>query len=146
MGDERRKFILGALVIVGVLGWLGVSGYQESKTYYVTLPELRALDAQASSMRLRVAGYVLPGTLRRQEGRVLFTLYQENDRLEVVYTGREPLPDTLVDDAEAVVTGTYLRDGAFEAQTVQAKCASKYEALPGAPPTSGARRPGSQLP
>lgn len=146
MGEQRRKFILGSLVILAVLGWLGVSGYQESKTYYVTLPELRALGEPAYSMRLRVAGYVLPGTLRRQDGRALFTLYQENDRLEVVYTGREPLPDTLVDDAEAIVTGSYSRDSVFDAQTVQAKCASKYEALPGAPAQPGARRPGSQLP
>lgn len=130
MGSQRGKFILGSLVIVGVLGWLGVSGYQESKTYYVTLAELRGLGEDAHTLRLRVAGHVVPGSLRRLEGQVVFSLYQENDRLAVVYTGREPLPDTLVDDAEAIVTGTYSRDKIFQAQSVQAKCASKYEALP----------------
>jgi len=109
---------------------MGVSGYQESKTYYVTLPEMRGLGEEAFTMRLRVAGNVLPGSLRRQEGRVLFTLYQENDRLAVAYVGREPLPDTLVDDAEAIVTGRITRENVFEAQVVQAKCASKYESAP----------------
>jgi cytochrome c-type biogenesis protein CcmE len=61
---------------------------------------------------------------------VVFTLYLEGDRLPVVYTGTEPLPDTLVDDAEAVVTGRFTRKKVFQAQQVQAKCASKYEALP----------------
>jgi len=142
---NRFKFILGPAIILAVLTWLGVSGYQESKSYYVTLPELRALEDDAYSLRLRVAGNVLPGSIRRQEGRVVFTLYQEDDRLAVVYTGTDPLPDTLVDDSEAVVTGSYARDNAFQAQQVQAKCASKYEALPpGARPgestSTGARR------
>jgi len=137
-GRQRAKFFLGSLLILGVLAWMGVSGYQESKTYYVTLPELRALDEKALVLRLRVAGNVLPGSIRRQEGRVLFTLYQENDRLAVAYIGREPLPDTLVDDAEAIVTGRITRENVFEAQVVQAKCASKYEAAP-----PGTRHPGS---
>lgn len=137
-GRPRAKFFLGSLLILGVLAWMGVSGYQESKTYYVTLPELRALDEKAFALRLRVAGNVLPGSIRRQEGRVLFTLYQENDRLAVAYIGREPLPDTLVDDAEAIVTGRITRENVFEAQVVQAKCASKYEAAP-----PGTRHPGS---
>jgi cytochrome c-type biogenesis protein CcmE len=130
MGQQKAKFVLGALIILGTLAWLGFGGYQESKTYYVTLPELRATGEDAYSMRLRVAGNVLPGSIRRLEGRVLFTLYQEGNRLDVIYTGTEPLPDTLVDDAQAVVTGRYGRDDVFTAQQVQAKCASKYEALP----------------
>lgn len=130
MHPQRAKFLLGSLLILGVLAWMGVSGYQESKTYYVTLPEMRALGKDAFAMRLRVAGNVLPGSLRRQAGRVLFTLYQEKDQLAVAYVGREPLPDTLVDNAEAIVTGRIARENIFEAQVVQAKCASKYEAAP----------------
>ena len=139
MGGQRAKFILGALIILGVLAWLGISGYQESKTYYVTLPELRAEGDRAHSLRLRVAGNVVPGSIRRQQGQVLFTLYQEDDRLEVIYKGKEPLPDTLVDEAQAIVTGRYTHDNVFAAEQVQAKCASKYEALPpGAKPASAA--------
>jgi cytochrome c-type biogenesis protein CcmE len=144
MHPQRIKFILGAVIIVSVLLWLGISGYQESKTYYVTLPELRAQGEKAHSLRLRVAGQVVPGSLRRQEGRVIFTLYQGTDRLPVVYTGTEPLPDTLVDDAEAVVTGRYRKGNLFEAEQVQAKCASKYEALP--PGTEARRRSVNSFP
>jgi cytochrome c-type biogenesis protein CcmE len=139
MAGQNSKFIVGAGIILGVLAWLGISGYQESKTYYFTLPELRAQGDAAHSLRLRMAGRVVPGSIRRQQGQVLFTLYQQDDRLPVVYTGTEPLPDTLVDDAEAVVTGRYGRDNVFMAEQVQAKCASKYEALPpGTQPDSAA--------
>ncbi len=138
MSGKNAKFIVGAVIILGVLAWLGISGYQESKTYYVTLPELRSLGAEARTMRLRVAGNVLPGSIRRLEGRVLFTVYQDRDQIGVVYTGKEPLPDTLVDEAQAIVTGRYRDNNLFEAEQVQAKCASKYEALPpGAQPAGG---------
>ena len=130
MSRQNIKFLVGSLIILGVLAWLGLSGYQESKTYYVTLPELRAHGDEAYHMRLRVAGQVMPGSIRREQGRVLFTLHQGEDRLPVVYVGKEPLPDTLVDEAQAIVTGRVDRTNIFQAEQVQAKCASKYEALP----------------
>ena len=52
----------------------------------------------------------------------------EGEGLKVRYIGRAPLPDTLVDRAQAVAEGTLQPDGTFEASLVQAKCASKYEA------------------
>lgn len=130
MLGQKTKFLAGTVIIVGVLAWLGFSGYQESKTYYVTLPELRAQGEQAYEMRLRVAGQVLPGSIRREQGRVLFTIHQGEDQLPVVYVGKEPLPDTLVDEAQAIVTGRVDASQVFRAEQVQAKCASKYEALP----------------
>ena len=38
------------------------------------------------------------------------------------------MTDTLVDRAQAVAEGHLLQDGSFEANHVQAKCASKYDA------------------
>ena len=130
MWGRRFKFIAGSAIILGVLVWLGVSGVQESKTYYVTIPELRGQGDHAYKLRLRVAGDVLPGSIRRDGRTVRFQLHQANDRLEVVYVGTEPLPDTLVDNAQAIVTGQFTREQYFRAEKVQAKCASKYEALP----------------
>ena len=131
MWGRRFKFIAGSAIILGVLVWLGVSGVQESKTYYVTIPEMRAQGDHAYKMRLRVAGDVLPGSIRREGRTVRFQLHQAEERLEVVYVGTEPLPDTLVDNAQAIVTGQFTREQYFRAEKVQAKCASKYEAAPG---------------
>ncbi len=141
MRTNKTKFIAGSVIILGVLAWLGISGYQESKTYYVTIPELRAHGDEAYRLRLRVAGDVMPGSIHREGRDILFVLHQGTDQLPVRYVGSEPVPDTLVDNAQAIVTGLYRRDNVFEAHKVQAKCASKYEALPpGAKPgatTSG---------
>ena len=132
MTNQSMKFIVGSLIIIAVLVWLGVSGFDEAKSYYVTIPELREQGEQAYQMRLRLAGNVVPDSIERKDGEIIFTIYQhggEYDTVRVRYVGRDPLPDTLVDEAQAVVAGRYTRDNVFVADQVQAKCASKYEAL-----------------
>ena len=126
------KFVLGAgLFAMGVAGLL-VAGFEEGKAYYQTVGELQAMGPGAEGRRLRVAGDVTPGTIRREgAGQVLFEIEHEGARLAVRYVGREPLPDTLVDRAQAVAEGHLLPDGSFEATHVQAKCASKYDAAYG---------------
>jgi cytochrome c-type biogenesis protein CcmE len=47
--------------------------------------------------------------------------------LAIRYVGKDPLPDTLIDRATAMATGKMGRDGVFVADTMMAKCASKYE-------------------
>jgi cytochrome c-type biogenesis protein CcmE len=47
--------------------------------------------------------------------------------MRVNYVGSQPVPDTFKDRADAVVEGKVLADGTFEADHLQAKCASKYE-------------------
>ena len=131
---KQLKFGIGFGIILTTLGWLAYSGIQESKTYYVTVPELLS-HSDAASRRFRVAGDVQVGSIRRTGGRTEFTLEQDGQVLQVYYTGSEPLPDTLMDRAQAIADGRYQQDGTFHAEMVQAKCASKYEA---APPKAGA--------
>ena len=123
---KGRRFVIGFTIILGTLGWLGYSGIQESKTYYVTVSELLT-SQDAHQRRYRVAGDVASGSIQRVDGRTRFTLEEEGKLLPVVYTGSEPLPDTLMDGAQAMADGRFQEDGTFYAETVQAKCASKYE-------------------
>ena len=121
-------------VIVGTLVWLAAGGFSETKTYYKTVAELNQMGASAVGMRLRVAGDVEAGSIRRGEGGVRFLLRQDERKLRVVYRGTAPLPDTFRDGAQAVADGKMERDGVFQASKIQAKCASKYEAKPGQGP------------
>jgi cytochrome c-type biogenesis protein CcmE len=139
---KKLKFGIGLGVILMTIGWLAYSGIQESKTYYVTVGELQATP-NITHRRFRVAGDVAAGSIRRAAGRVEFGLEQEGKLLKVVYTGKEPLPDTLQDGAEAMADGRYHEGGYFQAETVQAKCASKYE--PAGARTSGAPRPAAPM-
>ena len=127
------KFAALIVLVLATLAWLAVAGINESKTYYITVSELQQMHAKDADRRLRVAGDVEPGSIVREAERVSFTLKQENLRQKVVYTGREPLPDTFRDNAQALADGRLGPDGVFEAKKIQAKCASKYEAKPGEP-------------
>ena len=136
--NNRMKFGIGAVIIVGTLSWLAVVGARESKTYYHTSPELAALKAADLRLRMRVSGTVRPGSIARYTGRVDFVLEEQGKPLAVSYTGTEPLPDTFVDNSQALVEGKLAANGTFVAEKVQAKCASKYEPAPGGQAPGGA--------
>ncbi len=129
--QNRAKFGVGIGIIVVSLSWLGWVGARESKTYYHTIEELQGLKGSERSHRMRVGGTVEAGSIRRLSGRVEFVLQGEGKNLPVSYTGSDPLPDTFVDNSQALVEGRLSSDGKFVAEKVQAKCASKYEAAPG---------------
>src|SRR5436189_3307971 len=127
MKRKQLKFALGSVLIILTLSCLAYSGYQESKTYYHTVPELYAMKDSAYDLRLQVSGDVVPGSIQREGKVVAFTIGQEPQTLHVKYVGKDPLPDTLIDRATAMATGRLERDGVFVAESMTAKCASKYE-------------------
>src|SRR5947209_18960423 len=90
----------------------------------------------AYTKRLRVAGNVVAGSIRRTGTRVEFILVEQDQTLPVVYSGTEAPPDTFKDDSQALADGSFGRDGVFHAKQLQAKCASKH-----APQQKGAPTP-----
>ena len=123
------RFGIPIAIIVLALTYLAYTGVQESKSYYVTISELRQQSAQSNALyakRLRVAGNVTPGSIRRSGMKVEFTLTENENILPVVYTGTEAPPDTFKDDVQALAEGHFGHDGIFHATGIQAKCASKY--------------------
>jgi len=129
--NPRLKFGLVTVIIVGVLGWLTVDGIDSDATYYVTVEELQAMENPNDVRRLRVGGDVKENSIARKGTSVEFTITQDETELNVVYVGRDPLPDTFRNGAQALCTGRLRDDQVFEARQIQAKCASKYEAKPG---------------
>ena len=127
MKRKQLKFVIGSVVIILTLAFLGYSGFQESKSYYLTVTELYAEKDTSYEKRLKVAGDVVPKSIVRDGKTIKFVISQEGNTLPVVYVGTDAPPDTFVDRAQAVVEGKYGRDGVFTANHMQAKCASKYE-------------------
>jgi cytochrome c-type biogenesis protein CcmE len=128
MSNPKIKFVVGSLVIVGALSWLGFVGYQESKAYYVTVDEFRASEAKYHGKTCKVAGDVVEGTIDRSKTPLEFVISHEGKSLKVQYVGKDVIPDTFKDGSKAVVEGTITQDGIFQARHIEAKCASKYEA------------------
>lgn len=132
----QSKFLVGSGIIVATLAILAYVGFTQSKTYYHTISELSALTPASLHQRMRVSGNVRAGSISHLEGRVNFVLEEEGKSLPVSYVGRDPLPDTFKDGAQALVEGKLSPDGHFVAEQVQAKCASKYEAAPMSTPVT----------
>ena len=125
-GKTYLKFGAATVAIFFLLGYLAYTGVQDSKSYYVTIGELHKMGNGAYSKRLRVAGNVQPGSIRRVGTHVQFVLMEQDQLLSVDYTGTEAPPDTFKDDSQALADGSFGRDGVFHAKALQAKCASKY--------------------
>lgn len=123
------KFGLLMVAIIGTLSWLAVGGVKQTATYYQTIKEIQAMGDQGKEKKLRVGGDIAPNSIVRDGRIVKFTLVQEDARLNVIYDGIDPLPDTFKDGAQALADGR-LEGETFHTKKVQAKCASKYEQKP----------------
>ena len=144
------KIIVATVVILATVGYLALTGVRDNKSYYVTISELHKMGNGAYSRRLRVAGNVQPGSIKRTGTHVQFTLMEQDQLLNVDYSGVEAPPDTFKDDSQALADGSFGRDGVFHAKQLQAKCASKYAPQqPGTPangtPANGATKDMTQL-
>jgi len=148
MSSEAGKYLkFGGVTVVILLslGYLAYTGVQDSKSYYVTIKELHTMGDSAYTKRLRVAGNVVPGSIKRSGTRVEFLLKEQDLTLPVSYTGTEAPPDTFKDDSQALADGSFGRDGVFHAKQLQAKCASKYAPQPGQPGATPASEPGKSM-
>jgi len=128
MNGPRLKFVLGGVVIVGALVWLGFIGYQESKAYYVTVEEYSAMQSKLHGKTIKVAGDVVEGSIDRSRTPMEFVISTRGKSLRIRYVGKDVIPDTFKDGSQAVVEGSVASDGVFQARHIEAKCASKYEA------------------
>jgi cytochrome c-type biogenesis protein CcmE len=140
MKAKQLKFGIGIGLILAVVGWLAVSGFNQNKMYYVTVSEL--LSGKRGHEHVRLGGTVTPGSVERHGGQVTFRLSQDAASLPVMYVGSDTLPDTFVGGAQAIIEGSYSSNGTFQADKIQAKCASKYQAAPPGPQSKVARNAG----
>ncbi|MBI2868456.1 MAG: cytochrome c maturation protein CcmE [Chloroflexi bacterium] len=124
---RKKKFLIGGLVLVLAIAYLGYTGFVSSALYQYTLPELTEQAGSLQGTKLKVAGTVAEGTVQREPaGRTLkFTLTGGGQSLPVTYRGT--VPDTFKPGAEVVLEGILSEAGVFEASGIFTKCASKYE-------------------
>jgi len=125
---KRMRFIIGGSIIVVLLGYLVVSGFnQKTMVYYKTVKEVRAEAKDLYGKGVRLSGKVKEGSLQ-ERGEALeyrFALVEGEEEVQVHYHG--VLPDIFKEGNEAIVEGRIHPDLTFEASHVFTKCPSKYE-------------------
>src|SRR5207248_10426856 len=125
-------FIIGGVAILVAVIYLVYANTQANALYYLTVSELKSCTTCATQS-VRVAGVVQAGSIVRDDQKQLitFVITQCGQSLPVTYTGI--VPDIFRPGVEVVVEGHYTGQGPFQAQTLLAKCPSKFQA---ATPTS----------
>lgn len=129
----RNKFLLGGAMILGSAGYLMASAISETGTYYMTPAELAAkvvTDPGLHDTGIKLGARVVPGTIRREGGGRIHHFQVTDGAQTYAVTYRGIAPDTFTDGVDVVVEGRLNRDGTFQATTLLAKCASRYENAP----------------
>ena len=122
----KLKFIIAIAIIALTVGQLVYGGVKDTMVYYLTVQELRAQVPTVYDSRVRVSGMVVPGTIvKDNNGSLEFQITDGTETIDVQYEGI--IPDIFADDVEAVVEGVYAKNDVFEADTLLAKCPTKYE-------------------
>ncbi|MDP3939673.1 MAG: cytochrome c maturation protein CcmE [Deltaproteobacteria bacterium] len=130
------KLAVGMTVVVLALGFFIFTTFHDEKSnafmYYYTVAEAVAEPLKIADKGVRIGGKVVPGTIRRnpQAHQIHFTIADDKSRdrrMEVTYNS-SIAPDTFKDESEVLVEGKVGPDGVFMADTLFAKCPSKYEA------------------
>lgn len=137
---KQRKFLLAATLVIGLVGYLMVTGMRDSMVFFLTPAEVLARVATDPTIHddgLRVGGRVVPGTVS-YDARTLDLSFQIVD-IETELAGGEspatfpvsfqgPLPETFEEGADVVISGRFTSAGVFQATEVLTKCGSRYEA------------------
>jgi cytochrome c-type biogenesis protein CcmE len=135
----RSKFLIGGLLVLGTSGILMASSTRETAQYFLTPTELAAKvvdNPKFVKVGVKVGAAVVNGTIERApDGRsVKFSMTDTTTTYKVVYRG--VIPDTFTEGVSVVVEGRLNDEGVFEATTLLAKCASRYENEPDKYPQS----------
>ncbi len=126
---KKKRFLVGGLIIVLALSYLGYTGFQSSATYYYTVSEFTALGDSVSGENVRVNGQVVDGSIEQditeRTLRFIIVDLEEEDSLPIVFQGIAP--DTFQAGREVVIEGYLISSGVFKADSILTKCPSKYE-------------------
>ena len=126
MAAKRTRVAFAIVIVVGALIWLTLGSFSSNMQYYVTVKDLKSMNPEQRSGGIRVKGYLVPGSIEEVPNslEIFFTLIESGETLRVRYDKERP--DTFVDSSEVLVEGK-LAEGYFDANTLMAKCPSKYE-------------------
>ena len=126
-GLAGKKFILGGVVILAMVGFLIASGLQSTSVYYLTVNEARTQLRPGGTQVVRINGVADLKSVKwdAQNLNLAFDIVEGDRRLPVMYHG--VMPDTFQQSESVVVEGTLSANGVFEARTLLVKCPSRYE-------------------
>ncbi|MBE0411232.1 MAG: cytochrome c maturation protein CcmE [Anaerolineales bacterium] len=148
----RTKFIVGGLLIISAIIYLIISSTLASAQFFLTVDELKAKGSEIIGRDVRISGAVLGDTIHydRDTDTLTFTIVHmpgdnneinaqgglaavlheavnDPSRQQLTVVSKNPPPDLLRHEAQAIVTGKLGEDGMFYANELLLRCPTKYE-------------------
>ena len=119
---RRLSVLLLAALAAGTAAALVLTAFEDNIVYFRSPSEIAAW--KASGERMRMGGLVKTDSLLRQGARVVFSVTDLKNEVEVIYEGI--LPDLFREGQGVVVEGRMQSDGVFRADGVLAKHDETY--------------------
>lgn len=135
MSSRTVRAVVSVAVIVLAVGALFFVMMRGSADYYKEVQEVTPQPQAWYGKNLQLRGFVVENTIERRPNTLDYRFKIQNDGavIQTSYTG--VVPDTFKDGAEVVVKGKLAPDG-FHAESMTAKCPSRYETAPNPSGTS----------
>ncbi len=152
LNAKSLKFVLVSVVLVGIVGFLLISGTASTGRYFITVDALLA-RSNFQGQTVKITGAVVGSSIQNDQNKktIRFTLANLNDESDAlgkagglasalhlavidptsqkvtVEMVDQPMPDLLQNEAQAIITGKLGADGVFHADEVLLKCPSRYQ-------------------
>ena len=124
--NQKRKFIVGGIVIAAALGYMIYAGVTQSAVYFVTPAELRSAPVPGKAYRL--GGMVVPGSLKWEPKSLDLSFALSDGTATVAVRHKGTPPDLFGEGRGAVLEGSWTPDGYFKATLIMAKHSEEYKA------------------
>ena len=134
------RLAIGIALVAAALSYLVYAGTKDNLVYYYEIDEVQAAAAKMDG-KIRISGDVVEGSIAKNEEsrEIRFAIRgakeeaaaeeavgaADAETIPVVYAGT--VPDIFREGIQVVVEGQMRPDGTFEAETLLAKCPSKYQ-------------------
>ena len=134
--SQRWKFVTCAAVVVIALGWVAVRGLTGNFVYYLTPTDVTVHHQADVGERIRLGGYVVPGSVGEPGSTLEFTVSDEDgSSVDVVSTGS--VPELFRAGQGVVMEGAMGTDGRFHSDSLLVKHDGTYRAPDDDAPGSG---------
>ena len=123
----KKRYIIGGIILLVVLGYLSYVVFGSSVTYYVTVSEFKARGTELYNTEVRVAGEIADSPIEwnAEDIELRFTITEGGETMKVVYQGVRP--SGFKPGSSILVEGRCHSNGILWASQLIMKCPSKYE-------------------
>jgi cytochrome c-type biogenesis protein CcmE len=129
--NNKVKFIVGGVIIVGLIAYLIISSISSAGAYYREVGEVLNQQAALTGKNLRVSGNIVTPSIKYDAStlNLNFVISDPTDagkQLAIHFHGVQP--DQIGrEGSSAIVEGTLGPNGVVEANNLLLKCPSRYE-------------------